>query len=541
MKGCRQAPFRSAIECRIWLVAAYFFVTLCPFIFRTALTMLNVAICQQARLSRDPRFDGLFYLGVLSTGIYCRSVCPARLPAEHQVQYFPTAATAAAAGFRPCLRCRPDSAPGSPAWFGNQASLHRALRLIAQGALIEGDQRQLAMRLGMSERYLRQLFQQKLGVSPKQYALYQQVLVAKSLLHQTDLTITAIAFQAGFHSIRRFNDAFRRQLQLNPSQIRRRRGAGDASMLTLELAYRPPLNWSLLIAFWQQRSLSGVEWIKLQDDQASYGRTFSWPLIPTAKPDEHSAANMARTGWFEVQPRPDSNYLQLKLYWPYPDGLTAVLAEIRRLLDLDADLLTIESQLATSFGSALCRGIRIPGLWSCWEAGVRAILGQQVSVAGARTQLNRLVSALGSPVPAPTVLGRLFPTPQQLLDSDLQMLKVPQARRDTLHALAKAVIADPQADPTTWLTIKGIGPWTVAYSRMRGLADTDIWLAGDLGVQKALKTQSPNFTPALLAPWRSYATLQLWLSLSDKTTINATAISEKSAHDAQPDSTGPQA
>lgn len=484
--------------------------------------MLHPLVCQQARLSRDRRFDGLFYLGVNSTGIYCRPICPARLPAESQVSYYPTAASAAAAGFRPCLRCRPDSAPGSPAWLGSETSLRRALQLIAEGALIEGNQPQLANRLGISERYLRKLFQQHLGVSPLQYGLYQQVLMAKYLLHQTNLSITAIAFQAGFHSIRRFNAAFLQQLQLSPSQIRRRRTTGANRMLTLELAYRPPLNWPLLIAFWQQRCLDGMEWIRTSAEGQSYGRTFCWPLQPLDQ------AN-ARAGWFEVRPLPDSSSLELKLHWPYADGLHQVLAQIRRLLDLDADLLTIEQHLQPLFGNQLKSGIRIPGLWSSWEAAVRAILGQQVSVAGARSQLNRLVTALGAVMPDTEKQLRLFPTPQQVLASDLLMLKVPQARRETLRALAIAVLTNPAADPTDWLAIKGIGPWTVAYSKMRGLADPDIWLAGDLGVQKALKLQSSEFAPAQLAPWRSYATLQLWFSLPPKPRKIAKTAQQKAA------------
>ncbi len=197
-----------------------------------------------------------------------------------------------------------------------------------------------------------------------------------------------------------------------------------------------------------------------------------------------------------MSPQQNRDSLQLKLYWPYPDGLSQVLAQIRRLLDLDADLLTIEQQLIPLFGSQFSSGIRIPGLWSSWEAAVRAVLGQQVSIAGARSQLNRLVTALGTTMPDTEPQLRLFPTPQQVLASDLQTLKVPQARRDTLQALAAAVLTHPAADPTDWLAIKGIGPWTVAYSKMRGLADPDIWLAGDLGVQKALKLQSADFAPA---------------------------------------------
>ncbi len=459
--------------------------------------MLSSQQCQQARLSRDKRFDGLFYIAVLSTGIYCRPVCPARLPAEAGVRYYASQSAAAAAGYRPCLRCRPDSAPGSPAWQGSNTSFQRALRLIAEGALIDGDQTALASRLGISERYLRKLFARELGVPPKQYALYQQLLFAKTLLHQTSLSVADVALQAGFHSVRRFNDAFSKQLKLTPSQIRRQPELKSSPMLSLSLPFRPPLNWALLLQFWQHRSLDGMEWLTGK----SYGRTFCWPLD-----------NNERSGWFSVQPESD-NSMRLSLHWPYPDGLPAVVAHIRRLLDLDADLRTIEQQLQPLFGDKLQSGIRIPGLWSVWEAAVRAVLGQQVSVAGARTQLNRLVQTLGSELPDDAT-KKLFPTPQQLLDSDLQMIKVPQARRDTLWALAQAVVDNPSAEPESWLALKGIGPWTVAYSKMRGLSDTDIWLAGDLGIQKALAERAEPVDPASLSPWRSYATLQLWFGLA---------------------------
>lgn len=469
--------------------------------------MLTVTQCQQARLSRDHRFDGLFYIAVKSTGIYCRPICPARAPAEHQIDYYPSAAAAAQAGFRPCLRCRPDSAPGSPAWLGSQTTLRRALTLIGEGALIDADQTALCQRLGISERYLRKLFSQHLGVAPKQYALYQQILFAKSLLHQTHLSIADIALQAGFHSVRRFNDAFFKQLQLTPGQIRRRRSTGVSALLELELNFRPPLNFKLLLEFWQKRSLAGVEWVT----DTSYGRSFCWPLLPALLPLKSATAVVQRSGWFEVRQKTDHS-LTLTLHWPYPDGLTQVVAQIRRLLDLDADLFTIEKCLSPMFGEKLQSGIRIPGVWSAWEAAVRAVLGQQVSVAGARTQLNRLVEALAQCVPDSD--KKLFPTPAQILSSDLQMLKVPQAKRDTLNALAAAVMADPAADPDSWLAIKGIGPWTVAYSKMRGLSDSDIWLAGDLGIQKALQQRANPIDPMSLSPWRSYATLQLWFGLA---------------------------
>lgn len=456
--------------------------------------MLSASICQQARLARDARFDGLFFTAVKSTGIYCRPICPAKAPAEQHVSYYYTAASATAAGYRPCLRCRPDSAPGSAAWQGTNTTLQRALRLIDEGALQQQTQSELAQRLGISDRYLRKLFQQQLGLAPKHYAITQQVLFAKKLLHETTLPIAAIAFQAGFNSVRRFNDAFKQQLQLNPASIRRRSGA-VSNVIELELSYRPPLAWQQMIDFWQARTLDGVDWV----DGAKYGRTFQY--------QQHA-------GWFEVEPRTATS-LTLYLHWRGEHSLFGLIQQLRRLLDLDANMLQIEQQLNTHplFSAGLISGLRIPGLWCRWEAGVRAILGQQVSVAGARTQLNRLVQGLGEPVADDKTL---FPAARAVLDSDLQMIKVPQARRDTLKALASFVLQYPAAEPQQWLSIKGIGPWTVNYARLRGLSDSDIWLAGDLGVQKALaRSDNPTVSPDSLAPWRSYATFQLWFSLGN--------------------------
>lgn len=469
-------------------------------------------ICQQARLSRDARFDGLFYIAVNSTGIYCRPICPARAPAEHQVQYFASAASAAAAGFRPCLRCRPDSAPGSPAWQGNQTSLHRAMKLIDQGALQQGDQAALCERLGISERYLRKLFAQHLGVSPKQYALYQQILFAKQLLHQTKLPVTDVAVMAGFHSLRRFHDAFKQQLQLTPTQIRGQRMSQHSALIELELSYRPPLAWHLLLEFWQHRTLTGLEWL----DGEHYGRLIDWP---PGQGQQH--------GWFDVAPIAGKNALKLTLNWPDHETLLPVVKQIRRLLDLDADLQVIEQHLRGQLGDNVKTGLRIPGVWSAWEAGIRAILGQQVSIAGARAQLNRLLvlgsgqAAPGSPATGTStktsdLQWRQFPTPAQITGDELLMIKVPGARRQTILALADSIWAAPEQHPSQWLPIKGIGPWTVAYACLRGLSETDVWLGGDLGIQKALARQHAGFDAQSLSPWRSYATLQLWFGLADK-------------------------
>ncbi len=456
--------------------------------------MLTPEVCHQARLSRDPRFDGLFFIAVKSTGIFCRTICPARLPAEPQVTYFNSAAAATEAGFRPCLRCRPDSAPGSAAWQGTQTTLKRALNLIEQGALQQQNQQELAERLGISERYLRKLFQQELGIAPQRYALLQQVLFAKKLLHETSLSISQIAAQSGFNSLRRFNDAFKKELKMPPSQIRRRK-PDSSNIIELSLSYRPPLAWQQMLDFWHKRTLNGIEWV----NDLTYGRTFTWQQQP---------------GWFEVSPK-EPDQLQLKLYWPAEQGLFSLLKQLRRLFDLDADINLIEQQLLQHplFQHGIISGLRIPGIWNSWEAGVRAVLGQQVSVAAARTHLNRLVAGLGTALPGSSD-KMLFPSPAAVMHSELDMLKMPQRRKETLRALATYMAEHPEADPEQWLALKGIGPWTVNYAKMRGASDSDIWLGGDLGIQKALQqlAAANTISTDTLAPWRSYATFQLWFN-----------------------------
>lgn len=460
---------------------------------------------QQARLARDARFDGLFYVAVKTTGIYCRPICPAPLAKEPNVDYFQSALAAAKAGYRPCLRCRPDSAPGSPAWCGSDTTLKRAVRLIDEGALVDGDQQQLCDRLGISSRYLRKLFQ-RFGISPKQYALYQQVLFAKNLLHQTQLPIASVALQAGFQSVRRFQDEFKKQLQLTPSQIRGRRMSSPQQLLSLELSYRPPLAWQELLNFWRARTLQGVEWV-IAD---RYGRTFQW---------------QQQAGWFEVQPATDKDALKLTLYWPHTQGLSQIVAQIRRLLDLDADIKTIDQHLQPFFPAHYIQGVRIPGVWDLSEAALRAILGQQVSVAGARCQLNRLCEALGQVVgteqEGQTMLTpdghvmRTFPSDHAISQSDLAMLKIPAARRATILNFVAQRLAEPTQAAHEWQIIKGIGPWTINYAQLRGQAAPDCWLAGDLGIQKALQQRADSpFKAEQLAPWRSYATLQLWFNLA---------------------------
>jgi AraC family transcriptional regulator, regulatory protein of adaptative response / DNA-3-methyladenine glycosylase II len=477
---------------------------------------LSANICQKARIARDARFDGRFFVAVKTTGIFCRPICPAVTPKEGNVEYYMQAIQAARAGFRPCLRCRPDSAPDSCAWKGTDTTVNRAVKLIDAGALSSGSLDTLAERLGITSRYLRKLFTERLGTSPKAYALFQQVMFAKQLLHETALPITEVACTAGFNSVRRFNDAFQRQLNLKPSDIRRH-SKKTASQLQLTLAYRPPLDWQAMLDFWRMRAIDRLEWV----EEHRYGR--SYRLLINSDVNLQSSPSQAPEyveGYFEVSPclnknTASKNALTVTITIDRPAYLRFVVNHIRKILDLDTDIDTIERDLKKepAIKSLIKSGIRIPGIWHPFEAGVRAILGQQVSVAAARTHVQRLVAALGLPlIDNPQRLH--FPTPQAVAQDALEMLKLPARRRQTVHDFARWYSINGEQQPVDqWLSIKGIGPWTVEYVKLRALGDPDIWLAGDLGIKKAVDNNKP-FDSDNLTPWRSYATFQLWRSLS---------------------------
>ncbi len=450
--------------------------------------MLKLEVCQRARLSRDARFDGKFFTAVKTTKIYCRSICPATSPKEENIVYFSSAIQAATAGFRPCLRCRPDSAPGSPVWKGVNTTLERAIRLINQGSLQDSSLKSLSTRLGVSDRYLRQLFKQHLGVSPKTYALYQQCLFAKQLLHQTKLPITQVAYASGFNSVRRFNDYFQSQLNLTPSQVRKSK-TGTAEALQLQLSYRPPYDWQHMQKFLSARAIPGLE----HCSENSYGRTFQW---------------LETTGYFTAKHNASNNSFLLTIELDDITYLKPIVNNIRRILDLDVDTQMLEQDLRPYI--EIRTGLRLPGIWSMFEAGIRAILGQQISVVAAGNLLTILVATLGQAVGS----RHLFPTPQSIASSELEFLKIPSSRKQTLRNLAQHYLSHSNPDdPQPWLELKGIGPWTVDYARLRGLSNPDIYLAGDLGVKKAILKSGHKFKPELASPWRSYLTLQLWSQL----------------------------
>ncbi|MCL9775344.1 DNA-3-methyladenine glycosylase 2 family protein [Vibrio methylphosphonaticus] len=440
-----------------------------------------------ARLSRDSRFDGQFFVAVKTTGIFCRPICPANLPKEKNVEYFVNAPMALQAGYRPCLRCRPDSAPSSWAWQGVETTFRRAINLIEQGALQQSSVEQLAARLGISSRYLRQVFDKHLGMSPKRYAQFQQIMFAKQLLHCSSMSITDIGFACGFNSTRRFNDAFQKCLKLNPTNVRRQQNV-DGMSNVLTLAYRGDYDWQRLLAFYQLRAIDGIERVT----ERSYERYVELD---------------GTLGWFKIWADfEDKKTVRVEFDVEDARQLYFMVSNIKRMFDLNADLTSIESHLL-SVDPNLVRysGIRLPGVWSTWEAGVRAVLGQQVSVKAAIGQVNLLTDTVNR-----TVSGqKVFPDPRSVSQHELSFLRMPQSRKETLSRLANALNDDVNLAPDLWAEIKGIGPWTINYAKLRGLSQPNLLLATDLIVKKYTNLH-PSCIASRVSPWGSYATLHCW-------------------------------
>jgi AraC family transcriptional regulator of adaptative response / DNA-3-methyladenine glycosylase II len=477
---------------------------------------LDAARCYRALLARDRRFDGRFFVGVVTTGIYCRPICPARTPFQRNVRFFACAAAAEAAGFRPCRRCRPEAAPGTPAWAGSSATVSRALRLIAQGAFDDADTAALAARLGVGERHLRRLFLAHLGAPPGAIARAGRVHLARRLLGETAWPIARVAFAAGFASVRQFNHAMRATFRESPRALRARGRAElapDRDALVLRLAYRPPLDWPTLRAFLALRATPGVEVV----DGQTYERTI---------------AVDGAAGTLALRPVPERCHVLLSLRLPAPDGIRGVVARARRILDLDADPLRIAAQLRRSAPLAAAvkarPGLRVPGAWDSFELAVRAILGQQVTVRGATTLAGRLVARFGTPLGAAARPGltHLFPTPAHLRTADLAAIGMPAARAGAIRALAAAVAdgrlalddaSGPDEIVAQLVALPGVGVWTAQYVAMRACGEPDAFPATDLGLRRALGNGAGPISAAALAgtaeawrPWRAYAAMYLW-------------------------------
>jgi AraC family transcriptional regulator of adaptative response / DNA-3-methyladenine glycosylase II len=478
--------------------------------------LIDAESCYRALTARDARFDGLFFVGVKSTGIYCRPVCTAKTPGRRQCRFFPVAALAESAGFRPCLRCRPELAPGHAPIDNARTIARAAATRIEAGALDhEGNLELLAEALGLSSRQLSRLFKQELGVTPIELAQTNRLLLAKRLIADTQLPLTRIAFAAGFASVRRFNDLFRKHYRLTPSNLRRKTSTTTATdSIRLSLAYRPPLAWPAMLRFLEARAIPGVEQVVDQ----TYRRTVRVGSLH---------------GWLSVSPVTTGAALHVDLATELAPVLPAILIRLRQLFDLDARPDVIDGHLALDRKLApLVRknpGLRVPGAFEGFELCLRALLGQQISVSAASTLAGRVAARLGEQVTTPwPELNRMSPTAESIAASTsapIAKLGMPQARAECLRTLAQTIARgelDLSANihPTTMIArlqeLPGIGPWTAEYIAMRALRWPDAFPAQDLGLLKAtgLKTAAALHTAAEpWRPWRSYAALHLWKKL----------------------------
>lgn len=487
--------------------------------------MQQSAIYERAYLSKDARFDGQFFIGVSTTGIYCRPVCPAVPPKRQNVTFYLSAAAAGEAGFRPCLRCRPECAPGTPAWNGTSTTVRRGLRLISSGALDEGSIEQLADRLGVTSRHLRRLFTQHLGASPLAVAHTQRLHFAKRLIDQTNLPMSHVAAASGYRSTRRFNDTFKKTYGRSPRNLRRRREEtfDRNSALTVRLSYRKPFDWQAIVDFLAGRATPGVE--QVIDD--AYLRTVSVDGQPGVIECRHDAGNAS---------------LELSLHGIATTSMFQTVQRVRDMFDLDAPVADIAEVLSADkqLGKALRhnQGIRVPGAWDGFELTVRAILGQQVSVKAATTLAGRIAARYGDALELPASLagrvdelrlGRAFPSPEKLSRARFNDIGLVTSRAETIRRVASAVVRgeinfdntqDPEEFCRALMSIRGIGDWTAQYVAMRALKYPDAFPASDLGLLKAVD-ETRGVTAAELTrraeawrPWRSYAALLLWSSLS---------------------------
>lgn len=471
--------------------------------------------------ARDSRYDGRFFTAVKTTGVYCRPVCPARLPKRENVVFYASAAVAQEHGFRPCLRCRPETAPDTPAWRGTSSSVGRALRLIEEGALDTGSVEHMAARLGLGERQLRRLFLKHVGASPVSVALTRRLLLAKQLLHETDLNITQVAMASGFGSIRRFNEAFRHLFNVAPSLLRREIGVGGPGVPTadirLKLRYRPPYDWAAMADFMKARLYPGVETF----EGGIYCRSLSIEgqigLV---------GVSQGNGDWLDVQLKLQDLTL-----------LPKVIARVRGAFDLAADPDVIGAHLAQDEDLLdLVRrrpGLRVPGAFDPFEVGVRAILGQQITVTAAIKLGAALASHLGAALPVDWAqegcVSRLFPTAEAILASPLDFLGMPQARVRCLKAFCEAYLAQPDffgGETPEVLSrlraISGIGPWTASYIALRALQDPDAFPAGDVALARGLvghdglrlSRDALEVRSEVWRPWRAYAAQHVWTELA---------------------------
>ena len=499
--------------------------------------------CYLALKTRDERFDGSFCTGVTSTGIYCRPVCSVKTPKRENCRFFGHAAQAEDAGFRPCLRCRPELAPHSVVWSIQDASYilaHQAARLLDEPEAW-GDAAPsvelLAAKLGVSDRHVRRIFETQFGVSPMQYLQTRRLLTAKQLLADTALPITQIALISGYASVRRFNAAFVGHYGLNPTQLRRQGSTPSDQGITVKLGYRPPYDVAAMVAFFKKRQIHAIEFVADEPAQARLGRTFR---IETG--------GKVHAGWLMASFDENRSHVLLRISDSLREVLPLVIRRVRAMLDLDADPQAINAVLHDSFPGG--DGLRVPGAMDGYELAVRAVLGQQITVAAARTLAQRMVDKLGEAVDTPWPgLTRLFPAAAVLAQASgdaLGQLGIVRQRQAAIVGIAQAVAekrvylhsgADVNATIAALKELPGIGDWTAQYIAMRALRWPDAFPAGDVALHKALgvqglKNPAKEAEQASLAwkPWRSYAVIRAWSGAMEAPTPPPDATKSIAAH-----------
>lgn len=472
----------------------------------------RLAVCSRARLARDARFDGKFFIAVITTGIYCRPICRTRTSRETNVRYFRTAAAAAEAGFRPCLRCRPESSPGMPPWAGTQSTVSRALRLIGESGLDEGGVEALAARLGVGSRHLRRLFLRHLGAPPSAVAQTRRLHFAKKLIDETRLTMTEIAQASGFGCVRRFNAAIRKTYRRTPSEIRRlaRQIRPQAkNQYVFRLHFRPPYHWQAMLEFLAARATPGVEMV----ETGHYRRTISIN---------------GSAGYLDVSLDASRDMLLAEIEFPDPCGLSYIIERIRAMFDLSSDWATIARCLRHDPLLARCLerypGLRVPGCWNGFELAVRAILGQAITVKGATELAGRIARSLGKPFYGANGLTHLFPGPETLANASLVDIGLTRARAEAIRGLARAVcdrnlsfegITETDGFMDRLCQIPGIGRWTAQYVAMRAIGEPDAFPSTDLGLLRGAGISGPRDLERRAEswrPWRAYAAIYLWMA-----------------------------
>lgn len=463
-----------------------------------------------AMLARDYRFDGKFFVGVRTTGIYCRPICPAR-PKRENIEFFPNHLAAERAGYRPCLRCRPESAPQSPVWIGKSAIVRRAIKILNSRDALEFDEDEFAALFGVSARHLRRVFMGEVGKTPKQLVFENRLALARKLIAETRLPVTEIAFAAGFRSIRRFNESFKERFKRNPSRIRRA-SVSKSAPLRLTVPYRPPFDFEGLIHFYNTHPMGSLE--RFED-----GKMF------------RVIAAGSKAGEVAISNDPKNSRLIIELDYPDTSVLHSVITKVRGLFDLDVDPLLIANALEQEPGiRKLLKkypGVRLPSGWDGFEIGVSTILGQLVSVACGRALVSDLIELLGEDSritrDGKLVNVKLFPTPKKLAAADLNGLGTTRARKATLKEFARRVATgelsleitqDVELFREKLMSIPGVGKWTADYMCLKVLRHTDALPASDLILARALELH-PSEALERMSPWRGYVATLLWREYSE--------------------------